>query len=135
MCACTTGHVSPSFAPDQHHPQHRVTPECTPRVDKSLTMAAIIILAACCAAWLPVALLQAPTPITTSLKGLCHVSQTDLRVLPSQGFTRSLEAAFSTATAPAPIPALSAEAGCLFQSEQCCTHPAIPLSSVALCAT
>ena len=82
-------------------------------------MAAITILVACCAAWLPVALLQAPVPITTSLsKKICTVSQADLRVLPSQGFIRSLESSFQTATAPAPIAAIQEVAGCLFQSEK-----------------
>ena len=78
-----------------------------------------LFFAVCCAICLPVALQQV-VPAALSLSGLCHLSQEDLRVLPTSGFTRDVLAPFTSTTtisagAPAPVPSAADLAGCLFQ--------------------
>ena len=78
-----------------------------------------LLFATCCAICLPVALQQV-VPAPLSLSGLCHLSQEDVRVLPTSGFTRAVLAPFTSTTtvsngAPAPVPSAANLAGCLFQ--------------------
>ena len=74
-------------------------------------------LAILCAAWLPLTLQQI-VPATLGLNEFCHVSQEDLRVLPSAGFRRSVLQPFTTTTAGtervAPVPVAANLSGCLF---------------------
>ena len=82
-------------------------------------MAAVLFVALCIT--LLHLSLQQVVPAKLPLSGLCHVSQEDLRVLPSSGFNRSVLKPFTSTTtigapAPAPVSSVVNLSGCLFQS-------------------
>lgn len=79
---------------------------------------ATVVFALLCASCLPLSLQQI-VPATLGLSGLCHVSQEDLRVLPSSGFIRSVFQPFTNTTlagSQEPVPLAANLTGCLFQS-------------------
>lgn len=79
---------------------------------------AAVLFAVLCAAWLPSSLQQV-VPATLGLSGLCHVSQTGLRVLPSSGFTRTVLQPFTNTTGVGTkdvVPVVANLSSCLFQS-------------------
>ena len=80
-------------------------------------MASVLAFAACCVVWLPLSLQQI-VPAALSNTEYCHVSQEDLRVLPSTGFSRDpINYYTSTTTLPTGAPAPSVPSpNCLFQS-------------------
>ena len=79
---------------------------------------AAVMLAVLATGWLPLSLQQI-VPATLGLSGLCHVSQEDLRVLPSSGFTRAVLQPLTNTTfagSQEPVPLAANLTSCLFQS-------------------
>ena len=84
---------------------------------------AAVLFAVLITAWLPLSLQQVAIA-TLPLSGLCqpargHVSQGDLRVLPSSGFTRAVTQPFTNTTfvgSQETVPVAANLTGCLFQS-------------------
>ncbi len=78
-----------------------------------------ILFAILCVTCLPLSLQQV-VPAKQQLSGYCHVSQEDLRVLPSSGFSRSVLKPYTSTTTvgaqPTPIQSAANLSGCLFQS-------------------
>ena len=90
----------------------------TLQIRSKLFMMAAVLFATLCATWLPLSLQQV-VPAALGSSGLCHVSQEDLRVLPSSGFTRSTLEPFTNTTYAGSeelVPIAANLTGCLFES-------------------
>ncbi len=78
-----------------------------------------MLFAILCMTCLPLSLQQV-VPATQQLSGYCHVTQENLRVLPSAGFSRSVLKPYTSTTTsgaqPTPIQSAANLSGCLFQS-------------------